>query len=241
MARPPTMLMSRMTRPAMASPRTNLRGAVHGPVELALPGDLASAPAGLVLVDQAGVEVGVDRHLLARHGVQGEAGGHLGDAAGALGDDHEVDDHQDAEDDEADDVVAAHHEVAEGLDDPPGGMRPLVAVQQDQAGGGDVERQPEEGGDEEQRGEDAEVELAHGVERHEQDDDARRQVEGEQDIEQEGGQRQDHDRQNGEHPAGQGHIRPLVGPCPTQRPACRFNHGSTPHLAPAGARRRLSR
>jgi hypothetical protein len=81
-----------------------------------------------VLVDQAGRQVGVDRHLLAGHGVEGEAGRDFGDAARALGDDDEVHDHQDREDDDADDEVAAHHEVAEGLDDVAGGVRALVAV-----------------------------------------------------------------------------------------------------------------
>ena len=51
-----------------------------------------AAPARVVLADQPGVEVGVDRHLLAGHRVQGESGAHLGDALGALGDDDEVDD-----------------------------------------------------------------------------------------------------------------------------------------------------
>src|SRR3546814_958265 len=56
------------------------------------------------------------------HGVQAEARRHLGGAPGALGDDHEVHDHQDAEDDDADDEVAAHHEAAEGLDHLAGGV-----------------------------------------------------------------------------------------------------------------------
>ena len=70
--------------------------------------------AGRDLVDGAGLQVGVDGHLLARHRVQGEARGDFGDAAGAVGDDHELDDDQDQEDDDADDEVAADHEVAEG-------------------------------------------------------------------------------------------------------------------------------
>ena len=56
--------------------------------------------AGFVLVDDAGRKVSVDRHLLARHGVEGEARRDLGDAARALGDDDEVDDDEDDEDDE---------------------------------------------------------------------------------------------------------------------------------------------
>ena len=51
----------------------------------------------LVLRDDAGGQVGVDRHLLARHRVEREARGHFGDAARALGDDHEVDDDEQQE------------------------------------------------------------------------------------------------------------------------------------------------
>ncbi len=101
----------------MASPRTNLLGAVHGAVEVGLAADVRRRSRASLVVDQAGVQVGVDRHLLAGHRVEGEAGGHLGDAPGALGDDDELDDHEDEEDDEADDVVAADDEVAERLDD----------------------------------------------------------------------------------------------------------------------------
>ena len=67
-----------------------LRRAVHGAVEAAFLLQFAAAAARLLLVDQSGGQVGVDRHLLARHRVQAEPRGDLGDAAGALGDDHEV-------------------------------------------------------------------------------------------------------------------------------------------------------
>ena len=57
---------------------------------------------------------------------------HLGDATRALGDDDEVHDHQNGEDNHADDEVAAHDEVAEGLDDLAGGVGSFVTVGQDQ-------------------------------------------------------------------------------------------------------------
>ena len=107
---------------------------------------------------RAGGEVGVDRHLLAGHRVEGEARGHLGDAPGALGDHHEVDHHQDEEHDEADEDVAADDEAPEGLDDVPGRARPLGAVQQDEPRGGDVEAEPEQRRDEHEGREDAELE-----------------------------------------------------------------------------------
>ena len=100
---------------------------------------ISAALARLVLGDLAGVQVGVDRHLLAGHRVEGEARGDLGDAAGAVRDDDELDDDQDQEDDEADDHVAADDEVAERLDDVAG-----VALEQDQARDRDVERQAEQ-------------------------------------------------------------------------------------------------
>jgi hypothetical protein len=108
--------------------------AVHRPVKIGFLLDLAAALAGLGFVDDSGVEFGVNRHLLAGHGVEGEPRGHFGDAARALGDDDEIDQRQNQENDQADDIIAAHHKIAERLDDVP-----RIAVEQDQAGGGDVE------------------------------------------------------------------------------------------------------
>ena len=68
-----------------------LRGAVHRAVEVGLLGDLGAALARLLVGDLARVEVGVDRHLLAGHGVEGEARADLGHAAGAVRDDDELD------------------------------------------------------------------------------------------------------------------------------------------------------
>ena len=103
-----------------------LAGAIHRPVELRL--------AGVLFGDDPGVHIGVDRHLFARHGVEGEARGHFGDAAGALDDHHELDDDQDQEDDEADDVVPLHHEGAERVD-----HITCKRLSQNEAGGGDVQ------------------------------------------------------------------------------------------------------
>ena len=96
-----------------------LAGTVHGAEEVGLLRNLLAAALGLALVDDAGVQVGVDGHLLAGHAVQGEPGGHFADARGALGDDHELDHDDDREDDQADDDLvgaggAAGDELAEG-------------------------------------------------------------------------------------------------------------------------------
>ena len=127
------------------------RGAIHRAVEAAFLLQFAPAPPRLLLVDQAGGQVGVDRHLLARHRIQAEPRGDLGDAAGSLGDDHEVHHQQDREDDQADHHVAAHQEAAERRDHMAGGERALVAVRQDQPRDGDVQRQAQQRGQQQQR------------------------------------------------------------------------------------------
>jgi hypothetical protein len=85
-----------------------LRGTVHGAEETGFVLQVLAPPPRLLLVDEAGIEVGVDCHLLARHPVEVEARRDLRDSPRALGDDHEVHDHQDREDDDADDEIAAH-------------------------------------------------------------------------------------------------------------------------------------
>jgi hypothetical protein len=204
-------------------PAHELAGAVHRAVELGLLADLAAAPAGIGLPDQAGVQVRVDRHLLARHGVQGEARRNLGDAAGALGDDHEVDDHQDDEHNDPDYVVVAYQEVAERLDHLAGRVRAIVAVEQHHAGGGHVQRQPQQRGDQQDRGEQREVQRLQHVQRHQQDQHGHRDVEGEQQVQRDGGQRQHHHRQDHDDEQRRGHL-------PQGRPGdlgcLRFSHYS---------------
>ena len=98
-------------------------GTVHGSVKIGFLGDICPAFAGFGFVDDSGVEVGVDGHLFAGHGVQGEAGGDFGDTGGAFGDDDKLDDDEDDEDDDADGEGAAGDEVGKGVDDLPAAWR----------------------------------------------------------------------------------------------------------------------
>ena len=121
------------------------RGAVHGAVELGFAGQLLAPRCALrVSSIKPGVQIRIDGHLLARQRVQGEARGDFRNAHRAVVDDHILNRDQHQENHRADDVVAAHHEAAEGLDHVAGGRRAGVAVEQDQARGGDVQRQPEQ-------------------------------------------------------------------------------------------------
>jgi hypothetical protein len=60
-------------------------------------------------------QVGVDRHLLARHRVERKASRDLGHALASLGDHDELDQRQNQKDHRADDQIASDHEVAEAL------------------------------------------------------------------------------------------------------------------------------
>jgi len=166
--------------------------AVHGPVEVGVAADLLAPAARLVLVDEAGAEVGVNAHLPAGHRIEGEARRHLGDAPGALGDDHEVDHHQDEEEHQPDHVVAADDEVAEGGDHLTG-----VAAAEDQAGARDVEPEPEQRQQQQQGREDVELERIARGQRDQQHDDGQRQRQRQESVEHE--RRQRHDQQRDDH------------------------------------------
>ena len=182
------------------------RGAVHGAEERALVLQVLAALAGGGLVDEAGREVGVDRHLLAGHGVEGEARRDLGDAAGALGDDHEVHDDEDREHDDADDEIAAHHEMAERLDDVAGGGGAVLPVGEDEAGRGEVQRQPHHGRDEQHRRERREFQRRLDEQGGHQDQHGEDDRERQEDVEQHRRQRQDQHDEDRQHAHGEDEI-----------------------------------
>ena len=124
--------------------------AIHGAVKTAFLFQFAAAATGDLVVDEAGIHFGIDRHLLAGHRIEAEPSSNFGDSTGAFGDHHEIDDEQDREENQADHHVAAHQETAKGGDDMAGGERPFVAVAEDQPGGGDVERQAQQGGEQQE-------------------------------------------------------------------------------------------
>jgi hypothetical protein len=146
-----------------------------------------AASARFVLIDESGVQIRVDRHLLAGHRIQREACADFRDSAGAFGDDHEIDDRQDREYHDADGVVAADHELAEGLDDVSGRTGALVAMKQYHPGRGDVERQAQQGGQQQHRREDRKVEWPGDIHHRHHDQHRQRDVEREQHIERQGG------------------------------------------------------
>ena len=129
--------------------------------------------------------------LLTGHRVQGETSRDFSHAAGAVGDDDELNDHEDRKDDETDGVVTADDDGAELLDD-----LARIAVQQDRTRRADVEREPEERHDQDQRREDAERERVLRVQRGQHDDQRHRDVQREQHVEHP--RRDGHDHQDNE-------------------------------------------
>ena len=172
-----------------------LGGAVHGAVEFRFLAHFQAPPARFVFGDQAGVQVGVDRHLLAGHGVERETGAHFGDPAGALGDDGKVNDGQDDEDDDTHRVIAADQEVAERFDHLARRRAAGVAFGQHDTGRGHIERQAQHGRDQQNGGKGHEVERLDRIQAGQQDDHCQRDVKAEEHVEHERRQRQDHHRQ----------------------------------------------
>ena len=121
-------------------------GAVHGAMKGAFLLQLPPPAPGFRFIDQSGREIGIDRHLLARHGIQAEARSDLGDTAGALGHHHEVHDEQDGEDNQPHHHIAAHQEAAEGGNDMARRLRALMPMGQDGPRRGDIERKTQQGG-----------------------------------------------------------------------------------------------
>ena len=183
-----------------------LRRAVHRAEEGAFLLELAPARLRGLFVDEAGREIGVDRHLLAGNGVEGEARPDLGDAGRALGDDQEVDRHQDEEDDDADDEVAAHHQAGETADDVACRCRPLLAVREDEPRRRDVEREPQDRRDQEHGREGGKLERLMDPQRHHQDQHGERDRRGETKVDHHRRHRQEEQAQNKDDADSEGDV-----------------------------------
>ena len=123
-----------------------LRSTVHGTEEVGFLGQLGAAFLGRGLVDHTRIQVGVDRHLFARHGVQGKSGVHFRDAAGTFGHHNKVNDHQNCKDDETHHIVTSDHELTKCRHHLASGVVAGMAIHQDHTGRGHVQGQSQHGG-----------------------------------------------------------------------------------------------
>jgi hypothetical protein len=181
-----------------------LAGTVHRAVEVGFSRDLFASGPGLIFGNEPGVEVGVDAHLLTGHRVQCESRGDLGHPTSALGDNNELDNDDDQEDDHPEDVVAFDDKVAKGVDHITG-----IRFSQDQSGGGDVEREPEEREDQQQSRKNGQLKWLGDIDGHQDDDKAERDVERQQHVDQPRRHRNHHHRDHSDHGKGEKDVRVL--------------------------------
>src|SRR5690606_1443229 len=74
-------------------------GTVHGTVELSFLADIFPPTSGFVFTDKTRIQISINGHLLAGHGIQGEACTDFGNPACTLGNHYKVNDDQNNEDD----------------------------------------------------------------------------------------------------------------------------------------------
>ena len=128
-----------------------LRRTVHGAIKVGFLSELVTALLGRLLIYNARVEIRVNRHLLAWHGIQSEARDDLGYPASPFSHHDEVDDHQDQENDETDDIVTGNHKLTKRLDDFTRRIGASMPFHEHDSGGGHVQPQPKQGGDQQDR------------------------------------------------------------------------------------------
>ena len=123
----------------------------------------------LFLVNQTRIEIGINRHLFARHGIKCETRRNFCDTTGTLGDDDEVHNHQNRKHDNADNEIAPHGKLPKGLDDMPCRTRSGVTIGEDQPGGCHVQSQPQHGRDQQHGWKDGEFKGCCNKQRDHQD------------------------------------------------------------------------
>ena len=126
---------------------------VHGTEEVGFLGQLGTAFLCCGLVDHARIQVGVDRHLFARHRVQGKTCVHFRNTARTFGHHDKVNDHQNTKDDETHHIVTGNHKLTKRRHHFARSFVACVAVDQDHPGRRHVQRQAQHRGKQQYSGE----------------------------------------------------------------------------------------
>ncbi len=121
--------------------------------------------------------------MLARQSIQRKARGDLRYANRAVVDHHVLDGDQQTENDRSDHIVSANHEISERFDHMAGRVGPLIAVQQNQAGGRNIERQPEKSQQQERGRKHVEFDRTPDIHRDHHYDDGHHDIDDQQKIE----------------------------------------------------------
>jgi hypothetical protein len=121
-------------------PLDEFHSAVHRAEELRFARQQCATATGLVGIDMASSQFGVDGHLLAGHGVQGEPRADLRHARRAFRNHDELNRGENEEHNDTHDKIAGHHETTESVNDLAG-----VGLEQDEARGRHFEGKSEQG------------------------------------------------------------------------------------------------
>ena len=124
-----------------------LHGTIHAAVKLAFHGQQIALRSRFGWLQNAGLEIGIDAHLLARHGVQRKSRADFGNAFRSFGDDDELNDGHDQKHHDANHQISADHQLAEGFD-----HVTRIGMQENRFGGCDVQRQSKQGREQQDRG-----------------------------------------------------------------------------------------
>ena len=157
--------------------------AIHGTVEIGFLRHFGASFLGFFLRENTGVEICIDRHLFAGHGVEGKARADFRNAASALSHHHKIDDHQNREHHQANRIVAPHHEFTKGLDHLTRRIMTRMSVEQDHACRGDVQRKPQQRRDQQYGRERRKIERPPAVNACEEHHQRQRDIEREQQVE----------------------------------------------------------
>jgi len=194
----------------MTNPPTRLIPVIS-PVKIGLLFDELPAVPRIALGNDSGVEVRVDAHLFAGHGIQGEPGRDFSHASRALGDDDEIDDGQDDENNQADHEIALNDKLAEGGDE-----IARVALREDGAGRGDVQPEAKQRDEEQQGRKNTEIGGPFDVGDQHDDQHRNRDAQAEQHVDHPGRQRQDQDEDNPDHSHAEEQVAPADELLPTK-------------------------
>ena len=126
-------------------------GTVHGAIKIGLAGNFLAALGRFFSAQHASIQIGVDSHLFAGHGVQCETRRNLGHTTRTARDHHQINNNENDKDKNTDREIAGDYELAKRLNNLACGVRAFVAAAQHNARGGDVQPQPQNRGDEQKR------------------------------------------------------------------------------------------
>ena len=138
-----------------------LSGTVHRRVEIRVIGQFLPSQSCLFGRDETRCQIGINRHLLTRHSIQGKPGRDFTETSRSLRDHNELNNHDNRKQDQSNDELPLSDELSERFDDVTGSFGPgQMSSRQNQSRRSDVQGESYQSGDEQQRRERVEIERS---------------------------------------------------------------------------------